>query len=40
MTEKLYQIEFEKKKDSERADWKSQMGTGDWSEKIRTYNFP
>ena len=37
---KLYEME-QQKLDSERADLrKSQVGTGDRSEKIRTYNFP
>lgn len=37
---KLYELEQEKL-DSERADLRrSQVGTGDRSEKIRTYNFP
>ena len=33
-------MELQKQHDAEAADRKSQIGTGDRSEKIRTYNFP
>lgn len=37
---KLYELELEKAHDAEAEARKSQVGTGDRSEKIRTYNFP
>ena len=37
---KLYQIEEEKRNKEIYDARKSQVGTGDRSEKIRTYNFP
>lgn len=37
---RLYEIEMEKMQSSEAEARKSQIGTGDRSEKIRTYNFP
>ena len=37
---KLYDLECQKRHDAEAEAIKSQIGTGDRSEKIRTYNFP
>ena len=37
---KLYDMELEKRQNSEAEERRSQIGTGDRSEKIRTYNFP
>ncbi len=37
---KLYDLELQKQQDAEAAERRSQIGTGDRAEKIRTYNFP
>ena len=37
---KLYDMELEKRQNEEAEERRSQIGTGDRSEKIRTYNFP
>ena len=37
---RLYELELQKAQDAEAEARRSQIGTGDRSEKIRTYNFP
>ena len=37
---RLYEMETEKRQKAEAAERKAQVGTGERSEKIRTYNFP
>ncbi len=37
---KLYDLELQKKQSAEAEERRSQIGTGDRAEKIRTYNFP
>ena len=40
MRTKLYDLKLQQAHDAEAEMRKSQVGTGDRSEKIRTYNFP
>lgn len=37
---RIYEMEDEKRRSAEEADRRSQVGTGERSEKIRTYNYP
>jgi peptide chain release factor 1 len=37
---RLYEMEMRKQQDAIAKDRRSQVGTGERSEKIRTYNFP
>jgi peptide chain release factor 1 len=37
---RLYEMEMQKQQDAIAKDRRSQVGTGDRAEKIRTYNFP
>jgi len=37
---RLYEMELQKQHDEQSENRKSQVGTGDRAEKIRTYNFP
>ena len=37
---RLYEAELEKRHEKEASERKNQVGTGDRSEKVRTYNFP
>jgi peptide chain release factor 1 len=37
---RLYELEMKKQQDAIAKDRRSQVGTGERSEKIRTYNFP
>jgi len=40
MRSRLYEIELQKQQEKLGAERKSMVGSGDRSEKIRTYNFP
>ena len=40
LASKLYEMEYEKQRKTVESERRSQVGTGDRSEKIRTYNFP
>ncbi len=37
---RLYEMEFEKQRSEQESDRRSQVGTGERAEKIRTYNYP
>jgi peptide chain release factor 1 len=37
---RLYEMEYEKQKSQQESERRSQVGTGERSEKIRTYNYP
>ena len=40
LTSRLYEAEMERQNATQAAERKSQVGTGDRSERIRTYNYP
>ncbi len=40
MISRLYEMEYERQKNEQESERRSQVGTGERSEKIRTYNYP
>ena len=40
MRSRIYELERQKRDDARSKDRKNKIGTGDRSERIRTYNFP
>ena len=40
LSSRLYELEMQKKHDERSSERRSQIGSGDRSQRIRTYNFP